>query len=109
MVTEVAGAVRNGGVRYSSPQSPGIGCSVAMAACSSRRSASVSENANRLRVSSMCVALAEPGADDHAGDAGLVEHVAAGDVGDRDAVPRGDGRCRAQHPLQRLPAARRRG
>ena len=53
------------------------------------------------------IALAKPGADDHGGDAGLFEHVPARDVGDRDAVTRANGRCRVQHPLQRLPAPNR--
>ena len=37
------------------------------------------------------IALAEPGADDHGRDARLFEHVPACNVGDRDAVTRGNG------------------
>ena len=38
------------------------------------------------------LALAEAGADDDAGDAGLIEDEAARDVGDRNTVARGDRR-----------------
>ena len=49
-----ADAVRNGGVRYSSPQSPGIGVSADRASSISRRSSSESVKSNTRRVSSMC-------------------------------------------------------
>ena len=58
-----------------------------------RRWSSAKEKTRRCVVD--VLALAEPGADDDAGDARLLEHVAGGHVGDRDAVPRGHTvRCR---------------
>ncbi len=78
-------AVRNGGVRYSSPQSPGIGRRVSRAAWISARSASVSVNENSRSGVVDVRAFAEARTDDHARDAGLIEDVAGGDVGNRDA------------------------
>ena len=49
--------------------------------------------------------FAEAGADDHAGDTGLIEHVTAGNDRDRHPVPGGDGCRGGQDTLQRGPAA----
>ena len=103
-------AVRNGGLRYSSPQSPGIGVRVASAASSSSRS---SLGQTRTRTDAQVVvdvlALAEPGADDDAGHGRLLEHPAAGDVGDRHAVPARHRVRGREHALQSRPIRRRRG
>ncbi len=102
-------AVRKGGVRYSSPQSPGMGVSLAMASVSSTRSCSVERELEQLHRVVDVVALAEPGADDHAADRGVFEHPAAGDVGDGDAVLLRDACGRREHcpgTAAQPPAAR---
>ena len=99
--------MRKGGVRYSSPQSPGIGVSGAMASASSMRS-SVGERELEEPLGVVDVLpLAQPRPDDHTADRGVLQHPAAGDVGNRDAVPPGHARGRRQHVLKPRPSAGR--
>ena len=79
-------AVRNGGLRYSSPQSPGIGSSAAVAAVDAGEVA-LRRGARRAReVVGAVFGLAQPRADDGGADGGVGEHPARGDVGDGGAV-----------------------
>ncbi len=48
--------------------------------------------------------LAQSRTNDDCGDGRLLEHVAAGHVGDADVVPVGNGAGGAEHALQAFPA-----